>query len=76
MTYTVEITHCSELMRLVARELRVRHSVGDNEVIWPYITKEHGITVKYGNLASEPYLPATVTFPSEAFYAWLVLKYS
>jgi hypothetical protein len=76
MTYTIELSHCAELMRCVARDLRKQHSVNDSEIIWPYIAREHGITVKYGNLVSEPYLPATVTFPSEAYYTWLVMKYS
>jgi hypothetical protein len=76
MTYTIELSHCAELMRRVARELRKQHSVDDGEIIWPYITREHGIKVKYGNLATEPYKPATVTFPSEAYYTWLVMKYS
>ena len=76
MTYTIELNHCSELMRCVAQDLRKQHSVDDGEIIWPYITREHGIKIKYGNLVSEPYKPATVTFPSEAYYTWLVMKYS
>ena len=75
MTYTIELSHCSELMRRVARELRKQHSVDDGEIIWPYITREHDIKIKYGNLTTYPPGPATVTFPSEAYYAWLVLKY-
>ena len=75
MTYTIELGHCSELMRRVAQKLREQHQVSDDEIIWPYITRKHGITVKYGNLMSEPYAPATVTFPSEAYYTMLVLKY-
>ena len=76
MTYTVELTHCSELMRRVAQDLRARYSIGDDKIIWPYITKEHGITIKYGNLISEQFKPATVTFPSESLYTFLLLKYS
>jgi hypothetical protein len=76
MTYTIELSHCAELMRRVARELRERVEVGDDEIIWPYITREHGIKIKYGNLTTYPPGPATVTFPSEAYYTWLVLKYS
>jgi hypothetical protein len=75
MTYTIELRHCSELMQRVAQELRKQHSVSASEIIWPYIAREHGITVKYGNLATEPYKPATITFPSEAYYTWLVMKY-
>jgi hypothetical protein len=76
MTYTIELGHCSELMRCVAQGLRKQHSVDDSEIIWPYITREHDIKINYGNLATEPYKPATVTFPSEAYYTWLVMKYS
>jgi hypothetical protein len=76
MTYTVELGHCSELMRRVAQELRTRHAIDSGEIIWPHITREHGIKIKYGNLTTYPPGPATVTFPSEAYYAWLVLKWS
>jgi hypothetical protein len=63
-------------MRRVAWELKTRHRVGDDTVIWPYITQEHGITVRYGNLLADPPVPALVTFPSKAYYTWLALKYS
>ena len=76
MTYTIELDTCHSVMRRVARELKTRHCVGDNEVIWPYITQEHGITVRYGNLLADPPVPALVTFPSEAYYTWLALRYS
>jgi hypothetical protein len=76
MTYTIELDDCREVMMRVARELKTRHRVGDNEVIWPYITQEHGITIRYGNLLSNPTEPALVTFPSESYYTWLALKYS
>lgn len=75
MTYTVELDTCHGMMRRVARELKTRHHVGDNTVIWPYITREHGITIRYGNLLADPPAPAMVTFPSETYYTWLVLKY-
>jgi hypothetical protein len=76
MTYTVELDACHDVMRRVARELKTRHRVGDNETIWPYITQEHGITVRYGDLLRDNLSPATVTFPSKSYYIWLVLKYS
>ena len=76
MTYTVELSSCFKMMKHIAKELKDRHNVGDNEIIWPWITKEHGIKIKYGNLISEPIVPATVTFPSESYYTFLVLKYS
>jgi hypothetical protein len=76
MTYTVELDACYDVMRRVAQELKIRHCVGDNEVIWPYITQKHGITVRYGDLLRDNLPPTTVTFPSEAYYTWLALKYS
>ena len=76
MTYTVELDACHSVMRRVARELKTQHRVGDNTVIWPYITREHGITIRYGNLLADPIMPALVIFPSESYYTWLALKYS
>jgi hypothetical protein len=76
MTYTIELSHCAELMRCVAQDLRKQHSVDDGEIIWPYIAREYDIKIKYGNLTTYPPGPATVTFPSEAYYTWLVMKYS
>jgi hypothetical protein len=76
MTYTIELDTCHSVMRRVARELKTRHRVGDDEVIWPYITQEHGITIRYGHPLSNPISPALVTFPSKAYYTWLALKYS
>jgi len=76
MTYTVKLDDCREVMQRVAREVKTRYSVGDNEVIWPYITKDYDITMQYGNLLSNPVSPALVTFPSEEFYTFLMLKYS
>jgi hypothetical protein len=76
MTCTVKLDDCREVMQRVARELKTRHRVGDDTVIWPYITQEHGITIRYGNLLSNPISPALVTFPSKAYYTWLALKYS
>jgi hypothetical protein len=76
MTYTVKLDDCRKVMQRVARELKTRHRVGDDTVIWPHITQEHGITIRYGNLLSNPISPALVTFPSKAYYTWLALKYS
>jgi hypothetical protein len=76
MSHTVELDACHGMMRHVSRELKTRHCVGDNETIWPYITREHGITIRYGNLLVDPLVPALVTFPNEAYYTWLALKYS
>jgi hypothetical protein len=76
MTYTVELDACNDVMRRVARDLKIRHCVGDNETIWPYITQEHGITIRYCNLLADQIEPALLTFPSKAYYTWLVLKYS
>jgi hypothetical protein len=76
MTYTIELDTCSSVMRRVAWELKTQHRVSDDIVIWPYITQEHGITVRYGNLLADPPVPALVTFPSKAYYTWLALKYS
>ena len=76
MTYTIDLKDCREVMMRVAREVKTRYSVGDNEVIWPYITKDYNITMRYGNLLSNPVEPALVTFPSEEFYTFLMLKYS
>jgi hypothetical protein len=76
MTYTIDLDDCREVMQRVAREVKTRYSVGDNEVIWPYITKDYDITMQYGNLLSNPKEPALVTFPSEEFYTFLMLKYS
>ena len=76
MTYTIDLKDCLQVMQRVAREVKTRYSVSDNEVIWPYITKDYNITMQYGNLLSNPIEPALVTFPSEEFYTFLMLKYS
>jgi hypothetical protein len=76
MTYTIDLKDCLQVMQRVAREVKTRYSVSDNEVIWPYITKDYNITMRYGNLLSNPVEPALVTFPSEEFYTFLMLKYS
>jgi hypothetical protein len=75
MTYTVELSKCQDVMRRVARELKTRYSVSDSEIIWPHITQEYGITVKYSDILKENSPPTTVTFPSESFYTFLMLKY-
>ena len=76
MTYTIKLSGCQKLIKNVARELKTRYSVNNNETIWPYITREYGITVKYSDILKEHLLPTTVTFPSESFYTFLLLKYA
>lgn len=77
MTYTVELDHCHTIMKRVAREVKTKYNVDDNEVIWPHITQEYGITVKYRNyLDPDPNEKTWVTFPSESLYTFLSLKYS
>jgi hypothetical protein len=75
MTYTIELDRCHSVMKRLAKEVKTKYNVSDNEVIWPHITREYSITIKYGNLMTEPYKPATVTFPSESLYTFLLLKY-
>jgi hypothetical protein len=75
MTYTIELDRCHSMMKQLARDIKTRYSVGDNEIIWPHITKEHGITVNYKNLLRDNSPPTTVTFSSEAQYILLMLKY-
>jgi hypothetical protein len=76
MTYTIELDRCQSMMKRLAKDVKTKYSVNDNEIIWPHITKEHGITVNYKNLLRDDSPPTTVTFPSESFYTFLHLKYS
>jgi hypothetical protein len=75
MTYTIELEHCHSMMKRLARDVKTKYSVNDNEIIWPHITKEHGITVNYENLLRDDSPPTTVTFTSEAQFTLLMLKY-
>jgi hypothetical protein len=77
MSYTIELDKCHKVMKRLARELKTKYNVGDNEIIWPYITQDYGIRVKYKNyLDPDPGAKTLVTFPSESFYTFLLLKYS
>jgi hypothetical protein len=80
MTYDVLMADCMELMRRLAREARVKHGVGDNEIIVPYIEQDHGIKVVYDpnamtTLVKEP-SKSYIKFANEAQYTFLLLKYS
>jgi hypothetical protein len=75
MTYTVELERCHSMMKRLARDVKTKYSVNDNEIIWPHITNEHGITVNYKNYLRDDSPPTTVTFSSEAQYILLMLKY-
>ena len=74
--YTIELDRCHNVMKRLARDVKTKYSVSDNEIIWPHITKEYGITVNYQNLLRDGSPPTTVTFPSESLYTFLLLKYS
>jgi hypothetical protein len=76
MTYTIELDRCQSMMKQLAKDVKTKYSVNDNEIIWPYITKEYGITVNYKNLLQDDSPPTMVIFPSESFYTFLQLKYS
>jgi hypothetical protein len=74
--YTIELDRCHRVMKRLARDVKTKYNVDDNEIIWPHITREYGITVKYKNYLRDDSLPTTVTFPSESLYTFLLLKYS
>jgi hypothetical protein len=76
MNYTTELDRCHSMMKQLAKDVKTKYSVNDNEIIWPYITKEYGITVNYQNMLRNSSPPTTVTFPSESLYTFLQLKYS
>jgi hypothetical protein len=77
MTYTIELSECLDLMRVLSREVKAKYNIGDNEISTPYIQKEYGIKIKYANvLSKQKKIPApAVTFLSEAHYTLLKLKY-
>jgi len=77
MTYTIELGKCLDLMRVLSQEVKVKYNIGDNEISTPYIQQEYGVKIKYANvLSKQKKIPApTVTFPSEAQYTLLMLKY-
>jgi hypothetical protein len=76
MTYTIELDRCHSMMKQLAKDVKTKYSVDDNEIIWPHITREYGVTVQYQNLLRDHSPPTTVTFPSESLYTFLLLKYS
>lgn len=76
MTYTIELNQCQDMMKRLSADIKTKYKVDDNEIIWPYITREYGITVTYRNMLRDDSPPTTVTFPSEPFYTLLHLKYS
>jgi hypothetical protein len=77
MTYTVELSECLDLMRVLSQEVKAKYNIGDNEISTPYIQQEYDLKIKYANVLSKrKKIPApTVTFPSEAQYTLLMLKY-
>ena len=76
MTRTIGLEQCHSMMKQLAKDVKTKYSVDDNEIIWPHITKEYGITVQYQNLLRDNSPPTTVTSPSESLYTFLQLKYS
>jgi len=77
MTYTIKLDECLDLMRVLSQEVKAKYNVGENEISSPYIQQEYGVKIKYANILSkQKKIPApTVTFPSEAQYTLLMLKY-
>jgi hypothetical protein len=77
MSYTIELSKCLDLMRVLSQEIKAKYNIGDNEISTPYIQKEYGIKIKYANVLSKSKkIPSpTVTFPSEAHYTLLMMKY-
>ncbi len=73
MSYTIKLVECSQLMRVLSQEVRAKYTVDDNEVSSPYIEREYGVKINYGNIHHLKI--STVTFPSEAHYTMLMLKY-
>jgi hypothetical protein len=64
-------------MRVLSQKVKVKYNVSENEISTPYLEKEYGLKIKYANILSKnKKIPApTVTFPSEAHYTLLKLKY-
>ena len=77
MTYTVELSECLDLMRVLSQEVKAKYNIGDNEISSPYIQQDYGVKIKYADILSkQKKIPApTVTFPSQAQYTLLMLKY-
>jgi len=77
MSYTIKLDECLDLMRVLSQEVKEKYNVGENEISTPYIERDYGVKIKYANVLSKrKKIPApTVTFPSEAQYTLLKLKY-
>ena len=77
MSYTIELGKCLDLMRVLSQEVKEKYNISDNEISTPYIERDYGVKIKYANILSkQKKIPApTVTFPSEAQYTLLKLKY-
>ena len=72
MSHTIKLDECLDLMRVLSLEVRAKYSIGDTEVSSPYIEQEYGVKINYDNILDPN---AIVTFPSEAHYTMLMLKY-
>jgi hypothetical protein len=73
VSYTIKLDECMYLMRVLSQEVRAKYTISDNEVSAPYIEQEYGVKIGYGNILHNN--TSTVTFPSEAHYTMLMLKY-
>jgi hypothetical protein len=64
-------------MRVLDDEVKRKYNIKENEASSPYIEREYGIRIKFGNILSknEKASLTTVTFPSEAQYTMMMLKY-
>jgi hypothetical protein len=77
MRYTIELNKCLDLMRVLDDEVKRKYNIKENEISSPYIERDYGIRIKFGNILSknEKVSLSTVTFPSEAQYTMMMLKY-
>jgi hypothetical protein len=75
--YTIELNQCLDLMRVLSDEVKRKYNINENEISSPYIEREYGLKIKYANVLSknEKVSLSTVTFPSEAQYTMMMLKY-
>jgi hypothetical protein len=75
--YRIELNQCLDLMRVLDDEVKRKYNIKENEASSPYIEREYGIRIKFGNILSknEKASLTTVTFPSEAQYTMMMLKY-
>ena len=77
MTYTIELNKCLDLMLVLDDEVKRKYNIKENERSSLYIERDYGIRIKFGNILSknEKVSLSTVTFPSEAQYTMMMLKY-